>query len=79
MAKNTPERDTKDGTIGFSRQLAGHGKAGHSHTSSFGAGPPDYTIPGYPSGEETAGQEKAGERDSTTSIINRVGNKDNQH
>ena len=46
--------DKQNGTGGFSPQLAGHGKAGKSHTSSFGQDPPNYTLPGYPSGKETA-------------------------
>lgn len=68
------QRDTKDGTVGFSPQLAGHAKANHSNTSSFDAGPPNYTLPGYPSSKETApGQEEGGrKRQPTTSIAGRV-------
>lgn len=44
----------QDGTDGFAPQLSGNGKAGKTHTSSFDMGPPDYTIPGYPSASETA-------------------------
>lgn len=73
--KKPAERDTIDGTIGFSSQLSGHGKAGHSHTSGFGDGPPDYTLPGYPSHKltEQPGQEEGGrKRQPTSSIVARV-------
>jgi hypothetical protein len=64
------ERDTKDGTKGFSPQLGGHAKAGHYHTSSFDLGPPDYTLPGYPTSNKTAGQEEGGRRrQPTTSAV----------
>ncbi len=77
-----PNRDTTDGTKGFSPQLAGHGKDGKSDTSSFDSGPPDYTIPGYPSGKENANQhadvgfeENGRMRQPTTSIVNRAAEK----
>lgn len=64
------DRDKKDGTKGFDPKLGGHAKAGFSNTSSFDAGPPDYTLPGYPSGKETAGQEEGGRRrQPTTSAV----------
>lgn len=74
------DRDNKAGTEGFSPQLSGHGKADKSHTSSFDAGPPDYTLPGFPSGRETAPgpeeimkeQEIGRKRQPTTSIAGRI-------
>jgi hypothetical protein len=79
-----PKRDTIDGTKGFSPQLAGHGKDGKSNTSSFDSGPPDYTMPGYPSGKENApphkdvGLEEGGRnRQPTTSVMNDPGKKHN--
>jgi hypothetical protein len=67
------KNDTQDGTKGFSPQLSGHAKADHAATSSFDAGPPKYTQPGYPSSKETAGQEEGGrKRQSTTSAVGRV-------
>lgn len=46
------------GVKGFDPKLGGHAKANHANTSGFGAGPPDYTLPGYPSGKETAAPKK---------------------
>jgi hypothetical protein len=66
----------KESATGFSPQLAGHGKHGRSHTSSFG-GPPDYTIPGYPSSldvsKKDVGLEEGGRRrQPTTSVAGRI-------
>lgn len=67
------QRDAKDGTLGFSPQLGGHAKTDHANTSSFDAGSPDYTLPGYPSSKETAGQEEDGrKRQPTTSSVARA-------
>lgn len=83
------KRDTQDGTKGFNPKLGGQGKVGETGTSSFdanidsgniNAGPPDYTIPGYPNDKETAptsteeiGQEEGGRmRQPTTSIVGRL-------
>lgn len=58
---------------GFSPQLGGHAKAGHANTTSFGSGPPDYTVPGHDSGKETAGQEEGGRpRQPSTSSAGRI-------
>lgn len=77
-----PDRDTVDGTKGFSPQLSGHGKDGKSNTSSFDSGPPDYAITRYPSGKENShhsadvGLEEGGRmRQPTTSVINDPGKK----
>jgi len=77
-----PNRDTVDGTKGFSPQLSGHGKEGKSNTSSFDSGPPDYTMPGYQSGKEISHyhvdmelEEGGRARQPTTSVINNPGKK----
>lgn len=67
---------SQDATAGFSPKLGGHAKANHAHTSSFDAGPPDYTLPGYPTSKDTAGQEEGGKkRQPTTSVVGRVSKK----
>ena len=64
------DQDIQDGTIGFDPKLAGHAKAHHSHTSSFGRGlPGKLPVPN----RKLAGQEEGGRpRQPSTSTTGRT-------
>ncbi len=54
----------EDGTVGFSPQLGGHGKANHAGTSGFMRPvPPDL---------EVAGQDKQTKHEDTKSMVARI-------
>lgn len=56
------DRDTKDGTKGFSPQLAGNGISGVTGSSSFDVGP-DFIRPDFPTSMKAASPELRQEED----------------
>ena len=67
---NKPQA-AKDGTVGFSPNLSGHGKADHSGTSGFGG--KETKVVAVPVDNQQPGQEENGaRRNPSTSAAARI-------